>query len=367
MSTSLLLDGKANCIYSEFTMNSYAPELIESNAQSRAFDFIKEEILSMRLRPMQRLNAGELALQLGMSRTPVREALSRLQQESLVARDVGGGFSVRSITLGEILDFYRVREALEVEAALEALPHMNAQRLATLESLLRTAKSLLHPSKYAEFVLAAGQFAALQFPGVEGTRCYSMVNSASPTRHLDFVIKRKPGGGVSEWMFNVNRSAQEIDLFGPAGKATYDPDAPGDILCIAGGSGVAGMMSILRRAAENSHFHRHSGHLFFGLRKAADSFFLQELNELARAYPESLHVTVAMSDEAAPQELRASYPALAFESGLVHEVAGVKLQSALKNVRAFVAGPPLAVSATLRMMMLQLKVSATSIKYDNFG
>ena len=47
-------------------MNSYAPELIESNAQSRAFDFIKEEILSMRLRPMQRLNAGELALQLGV-------------------------------------------------------------------------------------------------------------------------------------------------------------------------------------------------------------------------------------------------------------------------------------------------------------
>ena len=141
-------------------MNSYAPELIESNAQSRAFDFIKEEILSMRLRPMQRLNAGELALQLGMSRTPVREALSRLQQESLVARDVGGGFSVRSITLGEILDFYRVREALEVEAALEALPHMNAQRLATLESLLRTAKSLLHPSKYAEFVLANREFHA---------------------------------------------------------------------------------------------------------------------------------------------------------------------------------------------------------------
>ena len=127
------------------------------------------------------------------------------------------------------------------------------------------------------------------------------------------------------------------------------------------------MMSILRRAAENTHFHRHSGHLFFGLRKAADSFFLQELNELARAYPDSLHVTVAMSDEAVPQELRASYPALAFESGMVHEVAGVKLQSALKNVRAFVAGPPLAVSATLRMMMLQLKVSATSIKYDNFG
>lgn len=142
-------------------MNSPPLQLVrDSNAQSKAFDFIKEEILSMRLNPMQRLNAGDLASLLGMSRTPIREALSRLEQEHLVIRDVGGGFSVRSISLGEILDFYRVREALEVEAALEALPHLKAQKLEALELILKKAESLLAPEKYAEFVLANREFHA---------------------------------------------------------------------------------------------------------------------------------------------------------------------------------------------------------------
>jgi DNA-binding GntR family transcriptional regulator len=140
-----------------------SPELSfvgDTNAQSRAFDFIKEEILSMRLRPLQRLNAGEIASKLGLSRTPIREALTRLEHDRLVIRDEGGGFSVRPISLREILDFYRVREALEVEAALESLPHMSPALIAKLWALLERAELLLEPTKYAEFVLANREFHA---------------------------------------------------------------------------------------------------------------------------------------------------------------------------------------------------------------
>lgn len=219
----------------------------------------------------------------------------------------------------------------------------------------------------SEMTFNAGQFVALEFPDVEGPRCYSMVNSDSPTRSLEFIIKRKPGGAVSDWIFAHDRTSQEVDCFGPVGKAVYDPAVRNDILCIAGGSGIAGMMSILRRAAAHRHFDSRQGRLFFGLRSVRDVFFLDDLHILVGANANGLRVTVALSEEAPSQELVAAYPALAFQQGMVHEVAARALISPLRNISAYLAGPPAAVTAGLRTLLLQLKINPSSIKYDKFS
>jgi toluene monooxygenase electron transfer component len=49
----------------------------------------------------------------------------------------------------------------------------------------------------------AGQFALLSIPGVTGARAYSMVNFERAARRLSFVVKKKPGGAVSEWLFGA--------------------------------------------------------------------------------------------------------------------------------------------------------------------
>lgn len=219
----------------------------------------------------------------------------------------------------------------------------------------------------SELTFKAGQFAALRFPGVEGTRCYSMVNSDSPAVSLDFVIKRKPTGTVSQWMFADNRSGEAVDCFGPVGKAVFDSSAQRDILCIAGGTGIAGMMSILRRAADHGHFGGRRGDVFFGLRTSREAFFLDDLNSLANASPAALSVTIALSEEAPPDALVAAYPALAFDRGLVHEVAARKVASPTTNVSAYVAGPPAAVTAALRLLLAQFQMSPRWIRYDKFG
>lgn len=130
------------------------------NAQQVAYEHIKEEILSLRLAPNARLNAIELATHLGLSRTPVREALSRLEQEGLANRDPGGGFRVHALTLKEIVDTYKVREALEVEAALEALPHLTEDMLERFEKLLRASEPLMATATYTRFILANRKFHA---------------------------------------------------------------------------------------------------------------------------------------------------------------------------------------------------------------
>jgi len=213
----------------------------------------------------------------------------------------------------------------------------------------------------------AGQFVAIEMPGVAGYRGYSMVNFERAARRLDFVVKKKPGGGASEWFFGGAAGGQSVELFGPLGVATFSPNLGKDILCIAGGSGIAGMMAIVSRAGQERYFDRNSGHVFFGVRTYRDAFYLDELAAQARKFPGKLEVTIALSDEDVPSQASQSHPDLRFERGLVHEVAGRRMQGKYRNVRAYLAGPPPAVDAAIRMLLLQAKLTADNIRYDKFS
>lgn len=213
----------------------------------------------------------------------------------------------------------------------------------------------------------AGQFMVLAAPGVEGHRAYSMVNYERGARRLRFVAKRKPGGGFSEWLFGPAKEGAALRVFGPLGRATFYPGITNDLVCIAGGSGIAGMMSILARAVEERYFDAHRGWLFFGVRKLSDAFFLEELSALRAASPERLSITVALSDEPVAEAAARQWPRLAFAEGLVHDAARKALAGNYQNIRAYVAGPPPAVDAALRMLLLEGKLTADNIRYDKFS
>jgi len=213
----------------------------------------------------------------------------------------------------------------------------------------------------------AGQFMAVTMPGVPGSRGYSMVNFDRRTRRLGFVLKKKPGGGVSEWLFGADRRAAKVELFGPLGKATFHPSLGKHILCIAGGSGIAGMMAILARACQERYFAQYRGDLFFGVRTMADAFYLGELAAFRREFQDNLAITIALSDEDVPERAAREHPLLRFEKGFVHEVAKKAMQGRYQNVRAYLAGPPPAVDAAIRFLLLDAKLTADNIRYDKFS
>jgi toluene monooxygenase electron transfer component len=213
----------------------------------------------------------------------------------------------------------------------------------------------------------AGQFALLTVPGITGARAYSMVNFERAARRLSFVVKKKPGGAVSEWLFGDGVEGTRLGLFAPLGHATFQPGLAKHVLCIAGGSGIAGMMSILERAGEAGHFAGWDGHVYFGVRAARDGFFLDELQALQARHPARLAVTIALSDEDVPASLPAAYPGLAFARGLVHAVAGERMTGRFVGVRAYVAGPPPMVDASLRLLLREARLSPADIRYDKFS
>ncbi len=128
------------------------------SAQDKAYATIKEWIINLDIKPGERLRAQMLAEQLQISRTPIRETLSRLEQEGLVDRTGGWGYVVRSISLKEILDLFRVRQSLEVQAALEALLHVDKELLTSLDRALKDAKLALQARKFSNFRLANQRF-----------------------------------------------------------------------------------------------------------------------------------------------------------------------------------------------------------------
>jgi len=207
----------------------------------------------------------------------------------------------------------------------------------------------------------AGQFALLAPEGIQGYRAYSMCNYARAARVLDFVVKRKPDGAFSQWLFGAEREGTRLDVFGPLGKATFEPALGKNLLCIAGGSGIAGMMSILARADEARYFERHDGWVFFGVRTMRDAFFLKELSA------SKAKITVALSEEDVSEKTGKDWPGLRFEKGLVHEVAKRAMAGKYQNVRAYVAGPPPAVDAAIRVLLLDARLTTDNIRYDKFS
>jgi toluene monooxygenase electron transfer component len=213
----------------------------------------------------------------------------------------------------------------------------------------------------------AGQFMLMTAPGIVGARAYSMVNFEPKAERLVFVVKKKPEGRMSGWLFGTPVTGARVELFGPLGAATFEPDAGKNLLCVAGGSGIAGMMSILSRATRERYFTRHTGDVFFGVRTRRDVFFLDELAAFHEEASGALRVTVAFSDEEVDPELGARYPQFGFGKGFVHAVAAERMQGRFENVRAYAAGPPPMVDATLRMLLVRGKLKPDNIRYDKFS
>jgi toluene monooxygenase electron transfer component len=214
----------------------------------------------------------------------------------------------------------------------------------------------------------AGQFVLLAAPGTAGFRAYSMANwEEASSRQLDFIIKRKPDGRFSDWLFTRARQGDALALFGPLGSAVLEPALGHDLLVAVGGSGLAVALSILRRAADEGYLERYRARLFVGVRAMRDTTALREISLWRDRFGTAFEATVALSEASAGAAERARWPALRFEDGMVHEVVGRGLDGQPGNTMAFLAGPPAMVDATLRVMMLKGRLSPSRIRFDKFS
>src|ERR1700728_2777537 len=123
-----------------------------------AYAVLREAILNNILTPGTRLRAEELAKQLGVSKTPVREALRKLQAEDLIVVGAGNALTVKVISEKQLLEIYYTREALEGMAARLAAENAGQLDLINLRAILHDIEDASRRSNFAELRNFAGEF-----------------------------------------------------------------------------------------------------------------------------------------------------------------------------------------------------------------
>lgn len=102
----------------------------------RIFEHLRQAIVEGEIPPGSKISEPELARRYGISRGPLREAMRRLESANLVQRRPNVGARVITLSSGQLLEIYHVREALEGMAARLAAEHMSDQEVGELRALL---------------------------------------------------------------------------------------------------------------------------------------------------------------------------------------------------------------------------------------
>lgn len=205
-----------------------------------------------------------------------------------------------------------------------------------------------------------GQYALLAVPGVEAPRAYSMSNFANPDGEWHFQIRRVPLGKATEHLFHRLHPGDEIEIDGPYGLAWLRENSPRDIVCVAGGSGLAPMISIARGASAAGMLKTRHLHFFYGGRTPRDicgESYLRQLPEFGSRI--HFHPVVSLPQQD-PGEIWTG------ETGFVHELVRRELDGRMTDFEFYFSGPPPMTQALQEMLMVGYRVPFAQVHFDRF-
>ncbi|MFM6853181.1 MAG: 2Fe-2S iron-sulfur cluster-binding protein [Sphingopyxis sp.] len=143
----------------------------------------------------------------------------------------------------------------------------------------------------------AGQYATLAISGSFVRRSFSFYDAphaTAPTREVGFFIRILPDGRFSQWLAAADRRGIPLWVEGPFGQMGL-ADEPRDALCVAGGTGIAPILSIA--ADRLRRFPQHRVTVVFGVRRSADLFAMDRLRALEQGSGGRLTVRPILSHE----------------------------------------------------------------------
>lgn len=226
------------------------------------------------------------------------------------------------------------------------------------------ARDLTHDMREFTFALDGpvsflpGQYALVQLPGVPAPRAYSMSNIAGAAE-WDFQVRHVPGGAASAVLFGALRPGDTVSIDGPYGHAYLRPEVPRDVVCIAGGSGLAPIISVARGMAATPAMAERRLHVFYGGRRPEDLCGEDMLRALPALTGRMEYVPVVSSpDDPSPS-------GWAGRTGFVHEAVRTMLPQPLEAYEYYCAGPP-AMTLAVQRLLMDAKVPATQLHFDQF-
>ena len=176
-----------------------------------------------------------------------------------------------------------------------------------------------------EFKFKAGQYAELYF-GQCKEKHFSMANPPS-TNELEFHIKTLDGGEVSDYVKNTLEVGETIKVKGPFGNAYLRDSHKGPIIAVAGGTGLAPILSIIQSSQDIKM--KQPIQVYYGAQSEKDLYFVKQFEEMIQNNKNLSFFPVVM-EPSKRKELR---------SGLVTDAVIENIKN-FDGYKAYLAGPP---------------------------
>ncbi len=145
--------------------------------REEVYDSLKKSILHGKVKAGQRLVEEQLANQIGISRTPVREAFHKLERDDLVTRLPKGGFAVRQFTKEDVEEIFGIRSALESYAAYLATLHITPDKVSALERKVEESENALKKNDDEKIIQLHTEFHDLLYKSCKSKKLIEMINN----------------------------------------------------------------------------------------------------------------------------------------------------------------------------------------------
>ena len=126
--------------------------------KEQIYEYITDAIMNGELEPNHFINESELSKKIGISRTPVREALIRLSCEGVLESSPRKGFMLRSMDIKEAEDLYHVIGKLDAMAAEAAMSNMNDSDFNRMEDLIKKMDETIETKDYTGYLKSQDSF-----------------------------------------------------------------------------------------------------------------------------------------------------------------------------------------------------------------
>jgi len=211
----------------------------------------------------------------------------------------------------------------------------------------------------------SGQYALIQMDGIAGPRAYSMSNvglfsgESQGGNLIEVQVRRVPGGQGSAHLFDHLKPGDRVEIDGPYGMAYLRENIERDILCIAGGSGLAPMISIARGTFSSPRMAGRKLSFFYGARAIQDVCGLDMLTTLPQWQERGTYQAVvsgANEEEHLPE---------GYLRGFVHDAVAQTYGDRLQQMEIYFAGPAM-MGQSLLKTLIDLKVPMDQVHFDQF-
>lgn len=277
--------------------------------------------------------------------------------------DFGYTLSQQEIAAGYILACQAIPKDALTRVSVDS-PGVDAPPPQKFEGRITAATALTHDIQRVTIELnrpitfVAGQYANLGYPTLQRPRNYSFADppDRQGRKSVSFFIRKVPGGAFTEALFAGHLHNVTLEIEAPHG-SFYLRSSAAPMICIAGGSGLAPLLSVLEDA-RLKRIKRPCAFLF-GARTQADLYALDQINTIAATWNDRFVFLPVLSHEAADSSWHGARGLVT--QFITHVLPDVDWQRA----EGYMCGPPGMIDAGISSMT-EVGMKLEAIHYDKF-